>query len=108
MGRKTKEIPYYELRRMNKRGYSVSRMATSLGVSVSKIYSELERTGLRPGPKTVDTTKALCDKCKYRGNLSGNHTRCCNYILARKECRGCKPRHCFRFEEGDKLIIEEE
>lgn len=109
MGRKTKDIGYHELKRLyEKQGYPITKIAKILRVSPTKIYSELERTGIKPGPRTVNTSKELCEKCIYRGYLGGQNARCCNYILATKQSRGCKARHCIRFKEGDQIILKED
>lgn len=107
LGRRVKELSFYELNRMYKKGYSVERIARIFRVSISKIYTELEKTGIKPGAKTIDTSKKVCESCIYRGQLSGQY-RCCNYILVEKQSRGCQARHCFRYKKGNQRKVEEE
>jgi hypothetical protein len=51
--------------------------------------------------KEEPTVASTCPKdCKYRGLMSG--TPCCDYILIKKEPRGCDITECDKYEKGKK------
>ena len=50
---------------------------------------------------TVVCTASVMKKCKYGGTCGG--TPCCNYILIKKESRGCSHRACDKYKSGPKL-----
>lgn len=102
-----KNISYMELRRLYKiEKKPITKIAKILGVSTTKIYSELAKTGLKETENSIHTTKKDCAKCQYHGIAFGEI--CCNYILVAKENRGCDARHCFRYKPGKQLKCPED
>lgn len=112
MGRKTIEINYQVLKSLYKQNMQIKDIALYFKVSKSRIRKELERTGLKPGPTTVDTSNKECSKCIYRGTLSftNNEKKLihCNYCLIEGHTRGCVAEHCIRFKPGNKMRSKED
>ena len=50
--------------------------------------------------------KELCEKCQYRGHISGG--MCCNYILIEKKRRKIEKGYCYEFKEGKKIQVKGE
>lgn len=102
-----KEINYYKLLELYKKGYTVPEMSKKLKEPKKQIQSELIRTGITPDEKSVKTNKRThCAKCQYSGSSSMG--LCCNYLLITGKIRGCNSRYCIRYVKGQRIRIGED